>query len=187
MGILQGLVSNNNQLFALWKGEPDDKRIFFSSWNGKDKWAPAITMGGNTSVGPALAVVTNWENLSLSESVYAAWKGEWSDPRLFFAKLNDVTLFPADFTLWGPQAQIPGAFSDVGPALGTAFLGGILIAAWKNAFDQSLYYASYDGSQWSRSPHAKIPGAASSIGPSLAAFGNKLYAMWKGEDTDQSL
>jgi hypothetical protein len=167
MGILQGLISDSSRLYALWKGEPDDDRIFFSSWDGKDNWAPQVTIGGNTSAGPALAVS--------SGSVYAAWKGEWSDPRLFFAKLNG--------SAWGPQAQIPGAFSDVGPALGA--LGGKLIAAWKNAFDQGLYYASYDGTKWSA--QAQIPGVGSSVGPALAPFGTKLYAAWKGESTDQGI
>jgi hypothetical protein len=135
LGILQGLVSDNGNLYALWKGEPNDDRIFFSSWNGAGNWTRAVTIGGNTSVGPALAVVPS--SGSSNGTVYAAWKGEWSDPRLFFAQLNGSS--------WGPQAQIPNVYSDVGPALCTQ--GGNLIAAWKNAFDQNLYYATYNGSE----------------------------------------
>ena len=39
MGVLQGLVSNGAYLYAAWKGEPDDDRIFYSRWNGTGKWA----------------------------------------------------------------------------------------------------------------------------------------------------
>jgi hypothetical protein len=37
------------------------------------------------------------------------------------------------------------------------------------------------------SAQTRIPGVASSVGPSLAAFGAELYAVWKGENTDQGL
>jgi hypothetical protein len=77
-------------------------------------------------------------------SLYAAWKGEWSDPRLFFAKY--------DGALWEAQKQIPNAYSDAGPAL-CSFGGGTLVAAWKNVFDKYLYFASYDGS-WT--PQSRI-------------------------------
>jgi hypothetical protein len=167
MGILQGLVSNNNKLYALWKGIPGDDRIFFSSWSGSGAWTPVTAVLGATSVGPSLTVFNG--------DVYAAWKGEWSDPRLFFGKYNG--------SAWGPQAQIPDVFSDVGPSI--AAFGNKLYAAWKNAFDQSLWYASYNGTTWSAA--AQIPGVASSKGPALAAFNGKLYAMWKGESNDQTL
>jgi hypothetical protein len=172
MGVLQGLVANGGYLYAAWKGAPDDDQIFYSRWNGSGQWAPASpmssgTVGGNTSAGPSLGV--------FGGDVYAAWKGEWSDPRLFFAKFNG--------SAWENQVQIPNAYSDVGPAL-CAFSSTRLIAAWKSV-DQSLRYASYNGTTWS-SP-AIIPGVGSSVGPSLALLGNKLYAAWKGEDTDQGL
>jgi hypothetical protein len=171
MGVLQGLVSHGGYLYAAWKGEPDDDRIFYSRWNGSGKWAPASpmasgTVGGNTSAGPSLGV--------FGGSLYAAWKGEWSDPRLFFAKYNGSN--------WENQKQIPNAYSDVGPAL-CSFNSTQLIAAWKN-FDQNLYFAVYDGSWHAPS---QIAGVASSVGPSLATYGGKLYAVWKGEGSDESL
>jgi hypothetical protein len=173
MGVLQGLLSNNGSLYAAWKAEPDDDRLLYSSWNGKanDKWTPAAPMGGtvtgNSSAGPSLG--------SRKGSLYAAWKGEWSDPRLFYAKY--------DGTNWENQKQIPNVYSDEGPAL--CSLGTNLIAAWKNIFDQKLYFASYDGTNWSA--QSPIAGAASSVGPSLALYDSKLYAVWKGGGTDQSL
>ncbi len=167
MGVLQGLAECNGRLYAMWKGEPGDDRIFYSSWSGSGAWLPQVALAGNTSHGPALA--------NFAGTLVAAWKGEWSDPRLFFTKLNGST--------WEPQAQIKGVYSDVGPSL--AQVGSKLVMAWKNAFDQYLYYATYNGSTWSGP--SPIPGTASSVGPSLCAVGTTLYAAWKGEYTDQGI
>jgi hypothetical protein len=173
MGVLQGLASNGEYLYAAWKGEPGDDRIFYSRWNGHGNWASAGTIPGNTSAGPALAVSNNG-------SLYAAWKGEWSDPRVFFSKFNG--------TKWDGQTQILNAYSDTGPALSSLgqSLGGQLVAAWKNVFNQNLYFSKFDGNQWSTP--SQIGGVASSVGPSLATFSNgKVYAIWKGEGSDQRL
>jgi hypothetical protein len=168
MGVLQGLVNNGNgYLYAAWKGEPDDDRIFYSRWDDNGKWMSALTIPGNTSAGPALGVFRG--------SVYAAWKGEWSDPRLFFSRYDGPN--------WEAQSQIPNAYSDTGPAL--CSMGGNLIAVWKNVFDQSLYFATFDGGTWTTP--SKMGGVGSSVGPSLAAYDGKLYAVWKGEGSDQRL
>jgi hypothetical protein len=167
MAVLQGLVANGGHLYAAWKGEPDDDRIFFSSWNGTGSWAGATLIGGNTSAGPSLGV--------LSGSVYAAWKGEWSDPRVFYAKYNG--------SAWDAQQQIPGIYSDTGPALCQS--NGKLVAAWKSVFDQNLYYAKFDGTTWSG--QTQISGVESSVGPSLATYNGKLYAAWQGRDSNKEI
>ena len=52
--------------------------------------------------------------------------------------------------------------------------------------DQSLYLsASIDGVNWS--PQAQAPHGHTSTSPALAAFNDRLYAAWKGEDNDQRL
>jgi hypothetical protein len=174
LGVLQGLVSHGVYLYAAWKGEPDDDRIFYSRWKGSGNWEPASPMGsatvaGNSSAGPSLGV--------FGSTLYAAWKGEWSDPRLFFAR------FDGSKSVWETQIQIPNAYSDVGPAL-CAFSNTQLVASWKS-IDQSLWYATYSGSKWTAP--SEIPGVASSVGPSLASFGGKVYAAWKGEGSDEGL
>jgi hypothetical protein len=167
MSLYQGLCNYNGELYGAWKGEVGDDRLFSSQFNGS-KWSAQATIGGNSSTGPALAV--------LGGSMYAAWKGEHSDERLFFIKLTGST--------WSAQEQIPVALSSVGPSL--AEFNNKLYAAWKGSgSDQSLWYASFDGSSWSS--QAQIPGVGSSIGPSLAGFNNKLYAAWKGTGNDQSV
>jgi hypothetical protein len=172
MGVLQGLVGYNGNLYAAWKGEPGDDRVFFSRWNGNGNWMSAGTIPGATSAGPALGVFNG--------SLYTASKGEWSDPRLFLAKY--------DGSNWNASGQIPNAYSDVGPALCTFATESVpakLLAVWKNVFDQNLYFATYDGSNWSQ--QSQIAGVASSVGPSLATFAGKMYAVWKGEGADQRL
>ncbi len=167
MGILQGLCCYNELLYAAWKGDVGDDRLFYSNFNGT-AWASQATIAGNSSVGSALAV--------LSGSMFAAWKGEPGDERLFFAKYNGHT--------WTQQAQIAGVASSVGPSL--AAFQNKLYAAWKGmGNDQRMWYASFDGTNWSA--QAQIPGVASSVGPSLAVFQNKLYAAWKGMGNDQRL
>ena len=166
MGILQGLCAFGNGLYAAWKGESDDDRLFYTSFSG-GTWSGAQTIPGNSSIGPALATV--------GETIYAAWKGEQDDERLFYSALNAGK--------WTAQNTIPGN-SSVGPTL--AAFKGSLFAAWKGEqFDQRLFYSSYDGSAWSA--QQQIPSVASSVGPSLAQYGDKLYAAWKGEDSDQGL
>jgi hypothetical protein len=78
----------------------------------------------------------------------------------------------------------------MGPSL--ASYKGKVYAAWKGKNnDQSLWYAIYDGSTWSGqvsgTNQTQIPGVGSSVGPSLASVGNTLYAVWKGEGSDETL
>ncbi len=138
MSILQGLCSYGGKLYAAWKGEAGDDRLFYSSFDGRG-WAGSTVLAGNSSVGPALA--------PFGASMFVAWKGEHSDERLFYAALTGTT--------WSAPALIPGASSSVGPSL--ASFDGRLYAAWKgDGADQRLWYASFDGSAWSE--QANIPG-----------------------------
>ena len=168
MSVLQGLCSFNEKLYAAWKGEVGDDRLFFSCFNGT-QWDAQQTVGGNSSAGPALAILEN--------SLVASWKGENSDERVFFSELTDSS--------WDAQTQIPAPVaSSFGPSL--ADFEGKLYAAWKGSSnDQRLWFASFNGSAWSA--QAQIPGVESSVGPSLAVFEGKLYAAWKGSTGDQRL
>jgi hypothetical protein len=168
MSVLQGLCSFNEKLYAAWKGEVGDDRLFFSCFNGT-QWDAQQTVGGNSSAGPALAILEN--------SLVASWKGENSDERVFFSELTDSS--------WDAQTQIPAPVaSSFGPSL--ADFEGKLYAAWKGSEnDQSIWFSSLSGSAWSA--QAQIPGVESSVGPSLAVFEGKLYAAWKGSSNDQRL
>ena len=162
-----GLCDYSGKLYAAWKGETGDDRLFYSAFDGTS-WVPQETIAGNSSVGPGLAV--------FGSSMFAAWKGENDDQRLFFAGFSGTT--------WLAQAQIPGVASSIGPSL--AGFDSKLYAVWKgDDNDQRLWYASFDGTKWSA--QAQISGVGSSLGPSLTVFAGKLYAAWKGVDGDQNL
>lgn len=170
MSVLQGLCvapsAFNKQLVAAWKGETNDDRLFYSTYQNGE-WAPQATIPGNSSIGPALAAV--------GDVVYAAWKGEQDDERLFYSSFNG--------TSWSGQQVIPGN-SSVGPSL--AQFKGTLYAAWKGeSYDQRLFFSSYNGNIWQ--PQQQIPNVASAVGPSIAQFGSNLYAVWRGMDDDQNL
>jgi Calcineurin-like phosphoesterase len=170
MSVLQGLCAApsafKQQLVAAWKGESNDDRLFYSTYQNGG-WAAQSTIPGNSSVGVALAAV--------GDVVYAAWKGEQDDERLFFSSFNG--------TAWSVQQVIPGN-SSVGPSL--AQFNGKLYAAWKGeSFDQRLFFSYYSGNSWA--PQQQIPNVASAVGPCIAQFGSSLYAVWRGTDDDQNL
>jgi hypothetical protein len=168
MSILQGLSSYNHRLYAAWKGESNDDRLFFTYLNGTT-WEPQAQIpAGGSGTGPSLAAVGN--------ALYAAWKGEQDDHRLFYSSF--------DGSNWSAQQNLPSGNSSVGPSLGV--VGTTLYAAWKGeAYDSRLFYAGFDGTSWSG--QNQIPNTGSAFGPSLAGFGRSLYAAWRGEGGDQHL
>lgn len=167
MGKLQGLVSNGGRLYAMWKGIPGDERLFYSYWTGGGAWSAQAPVLGLTGVGPSLTVYNGL--------VYAGWKSELGDPRVGFGSLSGNT--------WVSNGLIPWAYSDLGPALGA--IGNKMVAVWKNAWDQTLHYAVYDGHSWG-SP-ALIPGVSSGGEVSVASFNGRLYAAFRGAGANQGL
>jgi hypothetical protein len=164
MSITQGLYQFNGNLYAAWKGEVGDDRLFYASFNGTKWQSENVHIPGNSSVGPSLASPNK-------TALYAAWKGENgdSDQRLFYSSYNG--------SVWAAQIQIPGVASSVGPSLGV--FNGVLYAAWKGEEgDNQIYWSYLDGSIWQ--PQQKIPGASSLIGPSLAEYNGQLFAGWVG-------
>jgi hypothetical protein len=168
MGVTQGLMDFEGKLYAAWKGQAGDDRIFYSFYNG-NYWVEQSLAGGNTSTGVGMGTHDG--------KLYLAWKGEHSDERLFALDVHGG--------LWSFQREIPGVSSSVGPAL--ADFDGRLYAAWKGAReDQAIWFASTaDGVNWSA--QQTIPGVATSVGPSLCNRQGRLYAAWKGMGNDQSL
>jgi hypothetical protein len=162
------------RLYAAWRGAGNDQWLWYASFDGTNWSAQQQIPGVASSIGPSLTVFEG--------KLYAAWKAWHDDQSLWYASF--------DGTNWSSQRQIPSdpeipsVASSIGASL--AAFGGKLYAAWKGASkDQSLWYASFDGTNWSS--QRQIPGVSSSIGPSLTAFEGKLYAAWKGAYDDQRL
>jgi hypothetical protein len=127
-------------------------------------------------------------------SLYAAWKGKVGNDQLYYNAFdgsNWVDSNPSTIPVSAVEPLFP-AGSSIGPALAAA--NGLLYAAWKGkGIDQNLYYASFNGNNWSGQTQIQllqsstlVP-AISSIGPSLAAIGNNLFAAWAGANNDLSL
>ena len=95
------------------------------------------------------------------------------------------------FSSWSAQVQAPSGATSTSPAL--AAFNGKLYAAWKGMdSDQRLFVSSSaDGVNWSAQLQLQAPSGSghghTSASPALAAFNGKLYAAWKGKDTDQRL
>jgi CubicO group peptidase (beta-lactamase class C family) len=157
-----------NKLYAAWKGVGDDKRMFWSSFDGR-AWAPQQgNLGGGTSHGPSLAV--------FQDKLYAAWKGEGDDKRMFWSFFDGKT--------WSPQQGNLGGGTSHGPSL--AVFQNKLYAAWKGeGTDPRMFWSFFDGKTWS--PQQGNLGGGTSHGPSLAVFQNKLYAAWKGVGDDKRM
>jgi Papain-like cysteine protease AvrRpt2 len=168
MGVLQGLCSHNGILFATWKGEVGDDRLFYSTTTDGEAWVDQQMLGGNSSTGPSSTVFRG--------DLVLAWKGEHADERLFSLKLEEL--------VWFPQQLIAGFGSSVGPSL--AEYDDRLFASWKGAgSDQAIWYAHFDESNWSA--QAQIPGVGTAIGPALCVYDNLLIAAWRGMNNDQAL
>jgi hypothetical protein len=168
MSIAQGLFQFGGKLYAAWKGEIGDFRLFYSPFNGTSWESEAVHIPGNSSVGPSLASPDN-------VTLYAIWKGENgdSDQRIFYSTFNGRA--------WNPQVQIQGVASSMGPSLGV--LNGVLYAAWKGEEgDNQIYWSQWNGSGWTA--QQLIPNATSSVGPSLAGWdaNGLLYAGWMALD-----
>ncbi len=179
------------QPFMAWRGDGTDQTIWFSNfdtdvgnWTGQQQ-NPNV----GSEIGPALALS--------SGKIHMAWKGVAGDTRLFYSSF----LASSSGIEWADQQQIPGVFSSVGPALtvfggfihpdpnspGNFSLGDGLFAAWGgDGTDTSIWFATYDGSQWSG--QQQVPGPVfTSHRPAVVAFQGKLLMVWKGDGEDTRL
>ena len=131
-------------------------------------WAKEANIpNASSSGGPAL---TNFKG-----TVWMAWKGEGTDPRIFLASLGGST--------WSPGVQVSGIGTSSSPAL--TVTASELYLVWKGEHDSAIYWSkSSDGKAWS--PQLPVPGAASSDTPALAGFKGVVYLAWKGE-SDNSI
>jgi hypothetical protein len=174
MTILQALCSfaqnGEDRLYAAWKGEIGDDRLFYSLFDGHT-WSAAKTIPGNSSVGPTLA--------GLGEELFAGWKGEHGDDRQFWSRLSN----PSSHVPWSDALVLALADSTSGPAF--ASLGDNLWAAWKGSgSDQTIWTATYDGA-WS--PIVPINDVGTSVGPSIAAMNDTVLATWIGTNNDRRI
>jgi hypothetical protein len=229
MGIQQGLCSiSPNYLLAAWKADPShplpgnhfgggfEDQIGYASFSlppsnvaisSSDVWTVIGTMPGNTSVGPALTCDQNPNSSGRGPTVYAVWKGETIDTRLFFSRLTlplsgeGVPSEPSSHQ-WQDQQLIPGASSSSSPSI--AFVGQegfgdqtpLLFTVWSGSAngqqgamgDNTLWYSittipsnpGYVDSLVPASTTNQIPGASSATGACVAAIVGEgvVWSVW---------
>ncbi|QIS09740.1 exo-alpha-sialidase [Nocardia arthritidis] len=117
--------------------------------------------------------------------LYMAWRGSLEDQGLYWAQCENGQS-------WSDQQLAVGGSADR-PTL--ASWQGRLYMAWRgigsddSTNDKGLYWASFDGRQWSE--QQRIEGVASNFGPSLVATYDRLHLYWKGsttgDDTDDRI
>jgi hypothetical protein len=179
VGLPVALAELNGALYAVWKGEERDDRIWFSAFNGQTWTSQQQVPGIETSSGVALAPLGNkllmaWKG----EDNFASWLGASGDQRIWY-----TTLDPNNDTD-APQQTVPNTGTSTGPRL--AALGNNIYMAWKGEEgDQRLWWNMFNGTIWT--PQALIPNTATSVGPALAVANNVLYACWKGDYGDPGI
>jgi hypothetical protein len=168
-GAAPAMTETEDNLMAVWKGEGEDNRIFYSIYTiSRDWWWSEQLQLGNYETSSAPAVAT------FGSKVYAAWKGASSS--------MCYSVYDFDTNNWSGQQVVPNVATSAGPAL--ASLGDKLYMAWKGESDEKLFYTSFDGNSWDGQ---KTIGGNTSNGVALAYFEPMLWAAWKGEEGDNRI
>jgi len=169
------------KLFAGYKGQPGDMRVFVSSFDGQN-WAQQIVLGSNSSIGPSLAV--------FQKKLYAAYKGEHSDQRAFVISTSDGTS-------WDTEQEITGIATSTGLALAAYTPPGHaekLFGAFKGMWVDDRIFVSFMDAHgtWDQPKQVFTSAAESSIvltsetssSVALATLNDVLYLAYKGKDTE---
>jgi hypothetical protein len=118
------LAVYNNTLYAVWKGVPNDTRIFWSKFDGT-KWLPEQMLQGNTSDAPSAAAFNGY--------LFVAWKGVPGDNKMWWSAFNGS---------WTPQVAGVGVGTSTGPSL--AAYNNHLAAAWKGVpNDNRMFWSQF--------------------------------------------
>jgi hypothetical protein len=128
------------------------------------------------------------------KQIWMAWKGQGSDPGIYFAASTSLQPQPNPTTgqySFGPQQQVPNVGTSASPAI--ASLEGTLYLFWRGEIDSTIYWAkSSDGKNWidvkplemGDSLGANDHKAATSHAPTVVSGNDSLYLFWKGADAD---
>jgi hypothetical protein len=165
-------------LIAAWRGEGSDQQVHWSVLPGASsapikplpKWGPpSVVPGvGGTSDAPALAAAAS--------GVYLVWKGESSDPRIFYSTYDGNT--------WTAQQLVPGVGgTSQGPVARAAAVGPTLTdniwLAWKGeGNDERVFYSGFDATSKQWAPQQALPVAATNGRPALVSYDASIYSAW---------
>ncbi|MFE6904023.1 matrixin family metalloprotease, partial [Streptomyces sp. NPDC057717] len=146
-------------------------------------WQDQMHLGDRaTSDRPALAAAGRVSFTVSTVALHMVWKGSKDNHSFYESTLVDGE--------WSPQSPISGPFgSTYSPSLANFPLSdGVtgLIMAWRGSVgDDSLYWATNDGTGWNTP--TSIPDVGSSHRPALARFGAGTFMAWKGINDDSDI
>jgi kumamolisin len=136
-------------------------------------WSPAMTLAqgaAQSTLGPALAAGGG--------GLYAAWRGHATN-NVYFDVSN------ATGSGWQPQQQVPGATTDVPPAIVYDPNLGVVIIAWMDSAGGDHLRDELWSSSRGFYAGGALKGADSGNGPALAVVDNRLIEAHRGVDNDE--
>lgn len=164
-------------LHKAWRGIDGDDSLWWSAYDGMS-WSPQRPMPGMGSEhGPAITAGFT-AGLGASTGLFMACDGVPGDQSIWYSKIDDTVAGE-----WEQQRQVPYVFTSDRPAV--AMFNGALWMAWKGPDDTTIWWATFDGANWSE-PHA-IRGAGTTNAPALAVVGSRLYLACTGIEGDRVL
>ena len=163
---------------AAWRGSGSDESIWTTYFipdtkGGTGTWLEQSKIEGiGSSIGPDLAFA------SISNSVWAVWKGNQGDESLYYSS------WAGPGSAWSRQSRISGVGTTQGPSV--VYFNDFIWAAWKGTGDDPQIYYAYKypkgDSPWSA--QAQVPKGLTTAVPQLAVVSGRLYLFWKSSDSD---
>ncbi len=158
------LATLNGKIYCAWNGYHNDG-VFFASfdgsnWSGQQKLALSDKCRSKNA--PAITFLNN--------KLYCAWMQPGKHQYIHLASTSDGTNWDAEKTLKGIGTQ-------KSPTLAT--LGGRMYCAWNGYHNDGVFFASFDGSNWSGQQKLALSDKCrSKNAPAIAFLNNKLYCTW---------
>ncbi|WP_322067339.1 glycoside hydrolase family protein [Burkholderia ubonensis] len=174
------LAVHDGKLYVFWKVRNKNDMAYCtldgSIWGGKEsmQWKlDSFGMRGN----PTAA--------SFNGKLVICWNGSGDNGYIYMS-----SMLSSDGRKWAPQSRVPeaGILSNGSPCL----YGGVasadqLYLFWGGRGKNGIFYATYDGSEWSSQVSMQNQIGAQIIGedtsPSVGAMGCVMQVYWAGGDT----
>lgn len=166
------LAEFKGKLYAAWNGYHNDG-VYYASFDGTN-WGPQSQIPFSATEGttnpPALAV--------LNGKLYCAWVQPGGVQQIHLAHIDEHG------KEWTRDGTLKNIGTQQGPAL--AAHNNKLYCAWNGYHNDGIYYASFDGTNWSgQSKISQSDTMRSDNPPALVAFKDKLYCAWMQPGADQ--
>jgi hypothetical protein len=171
-GVKQYTPTPTTAIYLAWQGtwKGQGKGIHWSPSNSGPDWQREEQISeAEVGTSPALAVFNG--------RIYLAWRG-------FGGGADTICCSsPQDYR---SQPQVPGAKSDCAPAL--AAFRGRLYLFYRNPENFFIRWSyTLNGRDWVAGSSGGVPYAGTSTPPALAVLKDRLYAVWKGAGTDDTI